>query len=943
MTPQVFLSYAHYASRDHAVAIRAALARQGVAVFLDTEEIDSGERFPERIVDGLLGARVVVVLAEPVYFTRWYCLLEFRAAREPFMRAVERSLSATEREDALTPLVLALAPGAPGVLDRFPPDLRGVHWPLVTDPEGVARLVRERLDGSDRTLAEWMAHVAMDPGVYRDSLLGVDRLPRPRKPGSIPMAPAVGLPLSIGDAFVGRADDLWRIHDLLTTRHGDGLAAAPGVTGVVAGGGGYGKTRLVAEYLHRYGPEHFTGGLFWISAERDPEPQQYEILEVLDPAVPPFHELKEAKGQLQARLARALRGIQGKRALVVLDNLPEPAAHQAPEPLTRWVPAPDAVAMLVTSRLRVRDASVVLLEIDVLGDEDALRLLARNVDRGALADGEWREIVAWVGNLPLALELLNASLQHLAFTPARLLGFARGESTTDRLDEAEDALRGVVAAESLRGVTRAFLLSFLALSQQAGLAARILAFLAPEPIPEELIDAFGEEFFPPRVRVELRSRSFVSPVESGASRSFGRMHRVLADFLRCHSQVAVLPTLVAVTITRLMHERCEAPGEWPRMNALLPHAEEAFSRVESTGDPELGRMVVRLGTSIGTLLHEQGFFSRALDFRVRTMNAGLRLLGDEHPETLSTMNSLATTYHAHGDATAARALGERVLQAQRRVLGKEHPNTLSTMANLAAIHGREEESPERRVLQEQALEAQLRILGEQHPSTLVTMNNVALAYADRGDLANARTLQDRVVEAIRRVQGEEHPDTLTALHNLAHILSRQGDLAGARTLLERTAGTRRRVLGEAHPDTLSSMTNLALVYFDEGDLSSARTLQERLLQLRRQSLEEEHPGNLQAMFNLAVTYRELGDLARATELLERVLAGRRRVLGLRHPDTSIAAWNLWNALRMKGDDEDAGDIHAIYLAWLLTADSESLSAKQRTTRDHLRASDGRAE
>lgn len=939
MTPPVFLSYAHSASRDHAIALHAALAQQEVDAFLDTAEIETGECFPERLVDGLLGARVVVVLAEPVYFTRWYCLLEFRAAREPFMRAVERNLSAAEREEALTPLVVALAPGAAGVLDRFPPGIRGIDWPPVTDPERIARLVRERLERSRRTLAEWMAHAGIDPGVYRETLLGTDRLPRPGRPGSIPVAPAVGLPPSIGDAFVGRADDLWRIHDLLTTRHGEGEAAAPGVTGVIAGGGGYGKTRLAAEYLHRYGPKHFAGGLFWISAERDPEPQQYEILEALDPAVPPFHELKQAQGRLQASLARALRGIQGKRALVVLDNLPEPTASHPLEPITHWVPAPDAVAVLVTSRLRVRDPSVVLLEIEVLDDGDALRLLTRGVDRAALADGEWLQIVTWVGNLPLALELLNASLQHLAFTPEKLLHFARGESTTDRLDEAEEALRETVAADSLRGVTQAFMLSFLGLSPETSLAARIVSYLAPEPIPEELVDAFGEEFFPPKARVELLSRSFVSPVEADGTRFYGRMHRVLADFLRSHSQVAVFPTMVAVVITRLMHGRAAAPEEWPALNALLPHAEEAFSRVEDTDDPALGQMVVRLGTSIGTLLHEQGFFSRALAFRLRTMNAGLRLLGEEHPETLSAMNSLATTYHAHGDGPAARALEERVLAVQRRVLGEEHPDTLSTIRNLAAMYDREDSSAAHG-LQEQALEAQLRLLGEEHPSTLVTMNNIALASIDRGDLPRARIFQERVVEAMRRVQGEEHPDTLTAKHNLAHVYSRQGDAAAARPLLERTLAARRRVLGEEHPDTLGSMTNLALLYADEGELPGARVLQERLVELQRRRLEPEHPRVLQAMFNLAATYREQGDWAGTAELLEQVLAGRRRVLGLRHPDTSIAAWNLMNALRFKGEHQDADEVHSIYLAWLLAADAASLPAEQRTVRENLRAYEG---
>ena len=41
------------------------------------------------------------------------------------------------------------------------------------------------------------------------------------------------------------------------------------------------------------------------------------------------------------------------------------------------------------------------------------------------------------------------------------------------------------------------------------------------------------------------------------------------------------------------------------------------------------------------------------------------------------MNNLADTLRAQGDLAGARALQERVLEARRRVLGEEHPDTLT--------------------------------------------------------------------------------------------------------------------------------------------------------------------------------------------------------------------------------------------------------------------------
>ena len=52
---------------------------------------------------------------------------------------------------------------------------------------------------------------------------------------------------------------------------------------------------------------------------------------------------------------------------------------------------------------------------------------------------------------------------------------------------------------------------------------------------------------------------------------------------------------------------------------------------------------------------------------------GRRVLGEEHPDTLTSMNNLAETLRAQGDHDGARQLQERVLEVRTRVLGEEHP------------------------------------------------------------------------------------------------------------------------------------------------------------------------------------------------------------------------------------------------------------------------------
>jgi hypothetical protein len=62
--------------------------------------------------------------------------------------------------------------------------------------------------------------------------------------------------------------------------------------------------------------------------------------------------------------------------------------------------------------------------------------------------------------------------------------------------------------------------------------------------------------------------------------------------------------------------------------------------------------------------------------------ARLRLLGEEHPDTLTSMHNVASTLSSQGDLAGARALQERVLAARLRQLGQKHPDTSGSAWNL---------------------------------------------------------------------------------------------------------------------------------------------------------------------------------------------------------------------------------------------------------------------
>ena len=61
-----------------------------------------------------------------------------------------------------------------------------------------------------------------------------------------------------------------------------------------------------------------------------------------------------------------------------------------------------------------------------------------------------------------------------------------------------------------------------------------------------------------------------------------------------------------------------------------------------------------------------------------------RILGDDHPQTLTARSNLASAYQLVGDLARAIPLHEHVLSDYQRILGDDHPDTQMVRQVLAA-------------------------------------------------------------------------------------------------------------------------------------------------------------------------------------------------------------------------------------------------------------------
>src|SRR5260370_42664244 len=95
------------------------------------------------------------------------------------------------------------------------------------------------------------------------------------------------------------------------------------------------------------------------------------------------------------------------------------------------------------------------------------------------------------------------------------------------------------------------------------------------------------------------------------------------------------------------------------------------------------------------------------------------------------MNKLAGTLRAEGDHTGARRLGERSLEGLVRVLGAEHPGTLTSMGRLALTLGTQGDVEGALRLVRKCLSGRRKVLGEDQPDTVATAAAVGALEAQR--------------------------------------------------------------------------------------------------------------------------------------------------------------------------------------------------------------------
>jgi tetratricopeptide (TPR) repeat protein len=218
--------------------------------------------------------------------------------------------------------------------------------------------------------------------------------------------------------------------------------------------------------------------------------------------------------------------------------------------------------------------------------------------------------------------------------------------------------------------------------------------------------------------------------------------------------------------------------------------------------------------------------------------AGVDNIGDIIPQILEETSEAQTIVEnvremlgrseAELEQVAAR-LNSNLLEKQRN-LGEDHPQTLTTMASLASAYRKLKQLDQAEKLGAVTVDKMKNILGADHPATLLTMGHLALVYSGLAQYQAAADLQKVVIKKQEKILGKNHRDTLVTSSNLIRVYRKLGRLKEAEELALVTIQKWKEVA--KHPQgTVWTMSMLADTYRKMGKMTEAQEISDAVVKI----------------------------------------------------------------------------------------------------------------
>jgi len=661
---------------------------------------------------------------------------------------------------------------------------------------------------------------------------------------------------SIGDLFKGREDFMARLRDSLTRARGARTAI---FSQALYGLGGIGKTRVAVEYAWANVDDY--SALLFVVAET-PEALRRNLAALSARLTPQLDTTEDT-----VKLAAVLDWLATNPGwFLILDNVDSKPALAEVERLLSGLSGGHVV---VTSRLADFSGHFEPLELDVLAIEDAAAfLLERTKDRRrATPEDEVRarEIAQELDGLALALE------QAAAFISKRRLTFAQYlEQWRAKRDEVL-AWFDPTVTDYPRAVAVTWQTSVAQLSEGGRRLLERLAWLAPEKVPESLLDllipdAKGEDLY--AAYDDLAAYSLVSRDAEGP---FFLVHRLVQDVTRRSLAGESRQCRLIEALSWINNAFTGDPTDvrdWPTLEPLIPHVRAATMYADSAGiaDPP-----GRLTNQLGLLLEAKALYAEAELLYRRALAIAEKNFGPDHPEMATALNNLAALLQNTNRFAEAEPMMRRALAIAEKSFQPGEPKVATYLNNLAQLLQETNRLAEAEPMMRRALAIDEDSFGANHRDVATDLNNLARLLRATNRLPEAEPLYRRALAIDERSFGADHPKVAIRLNNLAILLQETKRFTEAEPMMRRALAIDENSLGPDHPDVGADLNNLAGLLRATDRLADAEPLYRRALAIAEKSFGPDHPMVATILSNLAGLLQATDRLLEAEPMMRRAV------------------------------------------------------------------------
>jgi tetratricopeptide (TPR) repeat protein len=608
-----------------------------------------------------------------------------------------------------------------------------------------------------------------------------------RQPRNLPFG-------SLDSLFVGREAALAALSAALAGKQSAGIA--------LHGLGGIGKTRLATEYAWAHAADY--SALLFVRADAA-ETLNANLAALAGPDVLDLAE-KEARDDA-TKIEAVLRWLEANPTwLLILDNVDDPGAVAA---VTKLMPRLTNGHVVVTARATIFPAGLRKLEVDVLDEAAATRLLLDRTsgERVKAPDDETqaRELAREFDGLALALE------QAGAYIATEKIGFVR---YLKLWKESRDKVLGGSLTGSEKTLATVWATSVDRLSPESRRLLDRLAMIAPDPIPDSLIDVPvpGEavDYDAHRARAGLYAYSLVTGArgEGGAAKGFV-MHRLVQDFARRAMTEERRGEALREALDWINAAFVGDPQDvrtWQVLDPLAPHALAVARRADEAG---IGEPTARLFSHLDILLGSKARFAEAEPLSRRALAIGEAGLQPDAPELATRLNNLAELLRQTNRLGEAEPLYRRALAIDEKRYGPDHPRVAIDYNNFALLLKATNRLSEAELLYRRALAIDEASYGPDHPNVAIRLSNLALLLQATNRLIEAEPVVRRALKIDEASFGPDHPNVAIRLWVLGAILKDMNQPNEAEPLLRRALNVFEASLGPDHPHSVGVRAYLA--------------------------------------------------------------------------------------------------------------------------------------